>query len=305
MQSKDRQPKSQKDTNVAFEEAPPRVTEWQRFKRIFFGRKIVLVGFFIILVLLIAAIFSPLLAPYDPYEQDLRNALQQPNGDHWLGTDPLGRDVLSRIIYGSQISLQVGIIAVGVATVIGMSLGLIVGFFGGWVDAIIMRVIDALMAIPALVLALTFAAVMGGGLRNIMIALGIAMMPTYCRLMRGQVLSIKETDYVMAGHVVGGSNLRIMLSHIVPNCLPPLIVLITLQMGTAILSEAALSFLGIGIAPPGAAWGAMVNDAYRYLLTHPLLSFAPGICILLVVLSFNMVGDGLRDALDPRLRGTI
>ena len=305
MQSKDRQPKSQKDTNVAFEAAPPRVTEWQRFKRIFFGRKIVLVGFFIILVLLIAAIFSPLLAPYDPYEQDLRNALQQPNGDHWLGTDPLGRDVLSRIIYGSQISLQVGIIAVGVATVIGMSLGLIVGFFGGWVDAIIMRVIDALMAIPALVLALTFAAVMGGGLRNIMIALGIAMMPTYCRLMRGQVLSIKETDYVMAGHVVGGSNLRIMLSHIVPNCLPPLIVLITLQMGTAILSEAALSFLGIGIAPPGAAWGAMVNDAYRYLLTHPLLSFAPGICILLVVLSFNMVGDGLRDALDPRLRGTI
>ena len=138
-----------------------------------------------------------------------------------------------------------------------------------------------------------------------MISLGIAMMPTYCRLMRGQVLSVKETDYVMAGYVVGGSNLRIMLSHIVPNCLPPLIVLITLQMGSAILAEAALSFLGIGIAPPGAAWGAMINAGYRYLLTHPMLSFAPGICVFLVVLSFNMVGDGLRDALDPRLRGTI
>lgn len=271
----------------------------------FFGRPLVIFGFVIILLNILAAVFAPFLSPYNPYLQDLANALEQPSIEHWLGTDPLGRDVASRLIYGTQTSLMVGIIAVGVETLIGMALGLVSGYFGGWLDAIIMRVIDAMMAIPMLILALVFAAVLGGGLKNVMLEVGVAMVPSFCRLMRGQVLAANQSDYVLAAHVVGGSDARIMLQHILLNCLPPLIVLFTLDLGRAILIEAGLSFLGIGIAPPGAAWGSMVNDGYTYLMTNPILSFAPGVCIMLVVLAFNMVGDGLRDALDPRLRGTL
>lgn len=288
-----------------FSEVPAHVSEFTRFRSAFFGRRVVVFGFVIIFILIIAAIFAPLISPYNPYKQELKNALQQPSAEHWLGTDLLGRDILSRIIFGTRTSLQVGVVAVGIATLIGMTLGLLSGYFGGWLDIILMRIIDGMMAIPGLVLALVFAAVLGGGLRNVMIAIGIAAVPTYCRLMRSQVLTVKEADYVLSAHSVGSSDVRIMLRHVLPNCLPPLIVLITLNMGTAILAEAGLSFIGIGIAPPGAAWGSMVNDGYNYLLMNPMLSFAPGICIVLVVLAFNMVGDGLRDALDPRLRGTI
>jgi peptide/nickel transport system permease protein len=192
-----------------------------------------------------------------------------------------------------------------VAAVFGVTLGLISGYFGGWPDTIIMRIIDALMAIPGLVLALVFAAVLGGGLTNIMIAVGISLVPTYCRLMRGLVLAVKQSDYILAAHSLGSKDMRIMLRHVLPNCLPPLIVLVTLQLGMAILIEAGLSYIGIGIAPPGAAWGSMVNEGYRFLQMNPVLSFAPGLSIMLVVLAFNLVGDGLRDALDPRLRGIL
>jgi len=288
-----------------FLEMPGRISEFQRFRRVFFGRRVVIFGFVIIVVLIIAAIFAPLLAPYDPYQQDLKSALQHPNAAHWLGTDEIGRDVLSRLIYGTRTSLMVGVVAVGVAALIGVTLGLISGYFGGWLDTIVMRVIDALMAIPGLVLALVFAAMLGGGLLNIMIAIGIAMVPTYCRLMRGQVLSVKQSDFILAAHSLGSNDIRIMLRHILPNCLPPLIVLITLQLGMAILTEAGLSYIGIGIAPPGAAWGSMVNEGYKFLQINPVLSFAPGMSIMLVVLAFNLVGDGLRDALDPRLRGIL
>lgn len=291
--------------NGNLRDIPARITEFQRFRRVFFGRKVVIFGFVIILLLLIAAIFAPLLAPYDPYEQDLKNALLGPGGQHWLGTDEIGRDVLSRLIYGSRTSLMVGVVAVGVAALIGVSLGLVSGYFGGWPDTFIMRIIDALMAIPGLVLALVFAAMLGGGLTNIMIAIGVAMVPTYCRLMRGQVLAVKNADFILAAHSLGSNDLRIMLRHILPNCLPPLIVLVTLQLGMAILTEAGLSFIGIGISPPGAAWGSMVNEGYSFLQMNPVLSFAPGICIMVVVLAFNLVGDGLRDALDPRLRGIL
>ncbi len=294
-----------KSTNGLFSETPPHVSEFQRFRSVFFGRCVVIVGFIIILILIIVAVFAPYISPYDPYKQDLRGALQEPSAEHWLGTDPYGRDTLSRVIYGTRTSLMVGLIAVGISSVIGVILGLISGYFGGVLDIILMRVIDSMMAIPSLVLALVFAAVLGSGLRNVMIAIGIAMVPLYCRLMRGQVLSIRQADYVLAAHSLGGSDVRIMLRHVLPNCLPPLIVLMTLNLGTAILAEAGLSFIGVGISPPGAAWGSMINQGYNYLLTNPILSFAPGICIMLVVLSFNMVGDGLRDALDPRLRGVI
>jgi peptide/nickel transport system permease protein len=286
-------------------ETPPHVSEFQRFRRVFFGRAVVVFGFIIILALLITAIFAPLLAPYDPYQQDLTSLLQHPSAQHWLGTDEIGRDVLSRLIYGSRTSLMVGVVAVGVAAVFGVTLGLISGYFGGWPDTIIMRIIDALMAIPGLVLALVFAAVLGGGLTNIMIAVGISLVPTYCRLMRGLVLAVKQSDYILAAHSLGSKDMRIMLRHVLPNCLPPLIVLVTLQLGMAILIEAGLSYIGIGIAPPGAAWGSMVNEGYRFLQMNPVLSFAPGLSIMLVVLAFNLVGDGLRDALDPRLRGIL
>jgi len=287
------------------EEVQPRLSGVRRFSRVFFGRGVVVFGLTVILILIVAAIFAPFIAPYDPYKQDRRNALRMPDAKHLLGTDTLGRDTFSRIIYGSRSSLLVGIVAIFLAAAVGMFLGLVAGYFGGITYTIIMRFIDALMSFPMILLALTIATVLGGGLKNIILALGVGMVPRYARLMCGQVLTIKENDYVTAGRAIGGSNLRIMLRHVTPNCFPPLIVLMTMMMGMAILAEAGLSFLGVGIKPPGAAWGAMVSEGYRYLLMTPVLSFSPGLAIMLVVFAFNMVGDGLRDALDPRLRGVL
>jgi peptide/nickel transport system permease protein len=290
---------------VGFSETVPRITEFQRFRRVFFGRPVVIFGFVVIFLLVFCAIFAPFISPYDPYQPSLKDNLQQPSLSHWLGTDNLGRDVVSRLIYGTRVSLMVGFVSVGVATVLGMTLGVLTGYYGKWLDAVVMRIIDGLMMIPPIILALVFAAVLGGGLKNVMIALGISLTPSYCRLMRGQVISIKQADYILMAHAEGSNDTRIMLRHIVPNCLPPLLVLITLNLGGAILAEAALSFLGIGVTPPTAAWGNMVYDGQKYVFHYPFLSFAPGVCIMLVVLAFNMIGDGLRDALDPRLRGTL
>ncbi|MBI4788920.1 MAG: ABC transporter permease [Chloroflexi bacterium] len=283
----------------------PRIRPWQRFLRVFLGRKVVIFGAVIIAILILVALTADWITPYDPYQQNLRDALKQPSSAHLLGTDALGRDTLSRIIYGTRTSLAVGINSVGLAALIGMALGLIAGYLGGWIGTLIMRCVDALMAIPPLMLALSIGAALGGGLTNVIISLGISLIPTYVRLMRGQVLAVKQADYIKASEVSGASDWATMLVHVFPNCLSPLIVLITLNLGVAIIAEAGLSFVGLGITPPGAAWGSMVNDGYRYLLTNPILSFAPGFCVMLVVLAFNLVGDGLRDALDPRLRGTL
>jgi peptide/nickel transport system permease protein len=287
------------------DEAPPRVDTIRRFIRVFFSRGVVVFGLVVILALLLTAVFAPFIAPHDPYQQNLDNILSKPNSEHLLGTDTLGRDTLSRIIYGSRTSLLVGIVAIFIAAALGMLFGLIAGYFGGITNMLIMRLIDALMSFPMILLALTIAAILGGGLQNIILALGVSLIPPYTRLMCGQALSVKQNDYVMAGRAMGAKNSRIMLRHVAPNCFPPLIVLMTMMMGSAILAEAGLSFLGIGITPPGAAWGAMVSEGRRYLLSSPILSFAPGLAIMLVVFAFNMVGDGLRDALDPRLRGAI
>jgi len=290
---------------IEFPESAPRVNAFKRFRRVFFGRGLVIFGITVILITIGTAIFAPALAPHDPYEQNLRESLLNPCKEHILGTDRLGRDTLSRIIYGSRVSLLVGICAILFASIVGMTLGLIAGFFGGITNAVIMRIIDGFMSIPMLLKALCISALLGGGIKNVVIALSIGLIPNYTRLMCAQALSVKERDFISAAKVIGASNKRIMLRHLAPNCFPPIIVLMSMMMGHTILAEAGLSFLGVGISPPGAAWGAMVNDGYAYLLTNPILSFAPGVAIMLLVFSFNMVGDGLRDALDPRLRGAL
>ncbi len=282
-----------------------RHSEFRRVCRVFFGRRLAVIGLVIIVLVLFTAIFAPVLAPYDPYKMDLSAKLAQPSREHLLGTDSLGRDTLSRIIYGSRTSLLVGIFAISIAALIGQPLGLAAAFFGGATHAIIMRLVDALMSVPMLLAALIIGSLLGGGLKNIIIALGIGMVAVHARIMCGQALTIMQNDYIAAARSIGAGNMRIMLLHLLPNSFPPLLVQVTMEMGMCILAEAGLSFLGLGIAPPGAAWGSMINDGYPFLMTHPLLSIAPGFAVMLVVFAFNMAGDGLRDALDPRLRGTL
>jgi peptide/nickel transport system permease protein/oligopeptide transport system permease protein len=290
---------------IAISESPPHISEWKRFWRVFLQRKLVMIGLVILALLVFAAIFAPWLAPHDPYRGEMRDALSQPSWKYLLGTDIQGRDTLSRLIYGARTVLIVGFITVGFAATVGVILGIAAGYYGGITNLIIMRFMDALMGFPMMLLALILAAVLGGGIQNVIIALSVATVPGYARVIHGLTLSIKENDYILAQETMGSSDRRIMFLHILPNSLPPMIVLITLQLGSIILAEAGLSFLGIGIKPPGAAWGAMVSDGYGYLLTNPALSFAPGFAIMLVVFAFNLVGDGLRDALDPRLRGLL
>lgn len=280
-------------------------SERQRVLKVFLGRKLAVVGLILIIILILTALFADLLAPYDPNQIDFSVKLQSPSAQHLLGTDSVGRDILSRIIYGSRTSLLVALGAIGIASVFGQTLGLIAGYFGGLTYTVIMRLIDALMAVPMLLIALVIASVLGGGIPNVIIALGISMTSGQCRMMCAQVMTVKQNDYILAGKALGIKDIPMMLSEIFPNAFPPLLVMITIGLGTAILAEAGLSFLGIGIVPPTPAWGSMVSEGYKFLLTNPIISFAPGFAIMLTVFGFNMLGDGLRDALDPRLRGVI
>ncbi|MCM1026665.1 MAG: ABC transporter permease [bacterium] len=277
----------------------------KQFLSVLFGRKIVLISAIVILFFAFCAIASPLMAPCDPYEQDLSNRLAGASREHWLGTDQLGRDLYSRIVYGTRVAFLVGILAVFIAAALGCAIGLISGYFGGWVDNILMRIMEAQMAIPPLILALALVAVFGRSVPMLIFVLGISAIPGFARMMRGQVLSIREMDYIAASRIRGNSNLTTMIRHIFPNCLSPIIVIMTQSIGGTILAEAGMSFLGAGIVPPTASWGAMVNAGYSYIYDAPLFALAPGIAIILLVLAFNIFGDGLRDALDPRLRGTI
>jgi peptide/nickel transport system permease protein len=290
---------------LEFSENKARGSEWKRFRRVFFSRAAVMGGLVILLILFMVAIFAPLLAPYDPYKPFTGPSLAPPSSEHWLGADKLGRDTMSRLIFGTRTALQVGFISVIVGSVIGITLGIVAGYTKGLLSAFIMRVMDAMMCFPMLVLSLVIAALLGNGIFNVIIALSISSIPMYARVVFGLTLSLKENDYILAQKSMGSGNWRTMLAHILPNAFPPLIVIVTMQLGGLILAEAGLSFLGIGIAPPGAAWGAMVNEGYQYLINAPVLSFAPGLAIMLVVFAFNIVGDGLRDALDPRLRGLL
>jgi peptide/nickel transport system permease protein len=287
--------------------APPRRSEWRRFARVFFGRKLYLIGFIIVVIIILTAIFAPLITPYDPIKNDLPNRLQSPSAEHWLGTDQLGRDILCRIIYGAQISLIIGFSAVFASAIIGALMGLTAAYFGGWVFSVIMRIADVLMAFPAIILMMLIAGMMEreGGIWIVVFALGVGGIAPMCRMMCGQALSVKQNDYVMAAQAVGMSNWRIMITQVFPNAFPPLIVGLTMGIGGVVLGEAGLSFLGIGVQAPTPSWGGMVMDGQRFLLTNPLLSTMPGIAIMLLVFGFNMVGDGIRDAIDPRLRGVI
>ena len=286
-------------------EGPKRVNEFRRFLKVFLGRPVVIIGMVIVLSLFILAAIPNFLAPYNPTEMDLRSVLAQPSHQHWLGTDSLGRDLLSRIIWGARTACAVGFGALILSSIAGMSLGLVAGYFGGMVYTIIMRFIDALMAFPAILLVLIIASLLGGGMAMVIFALGFGMMTGYARVMCGQAISLKENDYVMAARSLGARSSRVMFRHVLPNAFPPLIVMMTIMIGSTILAEAGLSYLGVGIKEPTVAWGSMVNDGYKYLLTNPVLSLAPGLAIIAVVFGFNMVGDGLRDAIDPRLRGTL
>ncbi len=287
------------------EEILPKVNEFHRFIRVLFSRKVVLFGAIMIAIFIVTAIFAPLIAPYDPYEQDLGNALMGPSKAHILGTDAVGRDLFSRIIYGSRIAIIIGAVTVFISAFIGSVIGLIAGYFGGWTYTIIMRITDALMAIPPLLFVLVLSSVIGTGLTGVIISVAVALIPGYIRLICGQVVSVKENDYILAARSMRAGKFYIMFRHVLPNCITPLIVQITMMMGIAILTEASLSFLGMGIKPPTAAWGSMTYSGRQYLMMRPLLSIAPGFAVMLLVFSFNMVGDGLRDALDPKLRGVI
>jgi peptide/nickel transport system permease protein len=259
------------------------------------------VGLTIVALLVVCAITAPWISPYDPTRQRLLEALQPPSAEHLLGTDENGRDVLSRILYGARVSLAAGIFSVTIAFCLGVSLGLISGYFSGRVDNTIMRAMDALLAFPTLVLALAITATLGPGLRNAMIAIGIVGMPIFARLTRGQVLSIREREFIEAARTLGAGHRRIMIWHILPNVTGPLVVQASLSVAVAILAEATLSFLGLGVQPPEPSWGSMVSRGKDYLDMAPWLAFAPGAAIFLAVMGFNFVGDAIRDAMDPRL----
>src|SRR5579884_4095868 len=267
-----------------------------------FAARLAWFGVLVLVVILFLAATADVLTPYDPSYQNYSQVLQPPSADHPFGTDEIGRDVYSRVIYGSRISLEVGVVAVGIGLIAGVLIGLVAGYYCGWVDEILMRVMDAVQAFPALVLALAITAALGPGILNAMIAIGVVYVPAFARLVRGQALSVRERDYIVAARLSGAGPWRIMLRHIWPNVTAPIIVQASLGTAFAILTEATLSFLGLGVRPPTPSWGSMLQTGYRYLSQAPWLSIFPGAAIYLTVLGFNLLGDGLREALDPRLR---
>ncbi|MBP1845746.1 peptide/nickel transport system permease protein [Rhizobium petrolearium] len=271
---------------------------WRRLSK----RKSALLGLAVVLLMVFVAVFAPLLAPYDPAAQSWTLVRKAPSMAHWFGTDEAGRDMLSRIIWGARASLMAGLTSVAIAMAIGVPLGLAAGFLGGIIDGFISRFTDAMLACPFLILAIAFAAFLGPSLTNAMLAIGITATPLFIRLTRGQVLSIKAEEYIEAASAVGNPQWRIAVRHILPNILPQLMVQATLTIASAIIAEASMSFLGLGLQPPAPSWGSMLNSAQRFLSNAPWMALWPGMAIFMTVLSFNLLGDGLRDALDPRSR---
>ena len=285
--------------------APDRVaagSPWRRAWRRLARRKSALFGAFVVLIFVAIAVLAPWLAPYDPIETSWSAIRQAPSPAHWFGTDDIGRDVLSRVAWGTRASLLAGLVSVSISIALGVPIGLAAGFVGGFVDGLISRLTDAFLACPFLILAIALAAFLGPNLSNAMIAIGISATPIFVRLTRAQVIDVKVLDYIEAARAVGNPPLRIAWRHVLPNALPPLIVQATLAIAAAIIAEASLSFLGLGQQPPAPSWGSMLNTAKNYVDNAPWMAIWPGLAIFLLVLAFNLLGDGLRDALDPRQR---
>ena len=275
-------------------------TVLRRFAR----RKVSVLGAVILLFFLLVALFGPMFCTQDPLAQDLVHKYQQPSSEHWFGTDNLGRDTFTRMVYGARVSLSISFAGVMSGCLVGVLLGVCAGFFGGWVDTLVSRLIDILLAFPSLLLAITVVAILGSGTENTAIAIAIFSIPSIARMVRGIVMSHKDAEYIQACRVMGASNARMIFTHIIPNAISQIIVNITLNLGTAILTASSLSFLGLGVQPPAPEWGAMLSTGRDVIRAYPLAVLIPGIAITLVVMSFSLVGDGLRDALDPKLKNS-
>ena len=271
---------------------------WGRLKR----NKMAMFGLAILTLLVVVAICAPLIAPYTYDFQQLGSRLQGPSGDHWFGTDSLGRDIFSRIVYGSRVSLQIGLISIGIATFIGGILGAVAGYYGGHLDTAIMRIMDVLLAIPGILLAISIVAAMEPSLTNLMIAVGISAIPIEARVIRSSVMMVRDQEFVEAAKAVGTSDLRIIFKHILPNAMAQIIVQATLGVAGAILAAAGLSFIGLGIQPPSPEWGAMLSEGRQHMRDHWHITTFPGLAIMITIFALNLLGDGLRDALDPKLK---
>ena len=280
-----------------------------RFFRVFFSRGIITkICFGILVLFILVALFAPLICKligYGPYEEDLFNMLKPPSAKHLLGTDNIGRDTLARLVYGAQVSLMTGILSSVWAAIIGTLIGLIAGYVGGAVNTVIMRITDAFIAIPPIIFTMVLSSMVKGNLLGLSLVIGVSIMPSYIRMVNGLVGSLRENDYVVAADLIRQNHFVIMIRHLLPNCLASLIVTFTMNVGTAIMLESTLSYLGVGIQAPTPAWGVMVSEGYLYLINQPLVAILPGVCIMLVVIAFNICGDSLRDAMDPRLRGKL
>ncbi len=278
------------------------MSPWRLAARRFRGRPAAVFGAGVIAVLVALAVLAPLVAPYDPVATSWSLIRKAPSAAHWMGTDENGRDVFSRVVFGARASLLAGVVSVLIAAGIGVPVGLLAGFAGGWVDGVIGRIVDAMLAVPFLILAIALAAFLGPDLTNVMIAIGVTAAPVFVRVARGATLDARTHDYVEAARSLGNPPWRVALRHVAPNIVPPILVQATLAIAAAIIAEASLSFLGLGQQPPAPSWGSMLNAAQRFLTQAPWLAIFPGAAIFLAVLAFNLVGDGLRDALDPRRR---
>lgn len=284
---------------------PPVPSLFQRVRsnrkvRRFFSHRTAVAALVVVLLFIAMALFAPIIAPYDPIQPDYMAIRAAPSAQHLMGGDELGRDLFSRIVWGARTSLLAGIIPVMIALSVSVPLGLVAGFVGGWIDTLVMRFTDAMLACPFLIIAIALAAFLGPSLRNAMIAIGIASMPTFLRLIRSIVASLKQEDYVEAARAVGNSPARICLRHILPNMLPPLLIQASITMAASIIAEASMSFLGLGQQPPAPSWGSMLNSAQRFMADAPWMALWPGVMIFMVVMAFNVLGDGLRDVFQPK-----
>ena len=271
---------------------------WKRLKK----NKMAIASFFLLVIIALIAVFAPLIAPYDPYTQDLSRINEPPSSDHWFGTDDVGRDLFSRVVYGTRISMLVGVVCEAICVPIGVILGALAGYFGGWVDAVISRIIEIFASFPTILFAIAVMFILGPGIMNIFIAIGVIGWTGLARMIRGQIMQLKEKEFVEAARASGASNMKIIFRHLIPNCLSTIIVVITLDIPGDIMLESTLSFVGLGVQPPDPSWGSMISEGRKFIRQNVWYSFFPGLAIMLVVLAFNTLGDGVRDALDPKLK---